>query len=145
MPLDKVGSWTNPEEDKKDKVNPSELTQVGTWQQSKTRPQSERKAYQTPEVEKKLTETGDVDHAMRISKGDLDWSLRVTRGVAPDTAARVKKLADEAKLPRGTVKANPDTTADMLRSKEVYSFLTELNEKGQPKRPYTTNWLTDPD
>jgi len=147
MKLEKVGAWSaeNNEKEPQDKPkNAPALTQIGTWKESNTLPAKEKPFYETPENEKTLTQSGDLDTAMRVSKGDLTWALKVTRGIEPDTSARVKQISEALKMPKDTIKRNLGTAEEIKRAREVIRQLTEKDTDGKPRYPYTLAWLSDP-
>ena len=149
MKIIKTGNWNEPKETEAEGSVLQEnkdlnLRPIGKWKERPTVPQ-EKEQFERPEAEAALAKSGDLETAIAVSKGDIPWSLRVTRGVDPDTAARVSQIASSINMPNGTVSRNLGDAEDMERAQGVIKMLTEKDAENKPKFPKTIAWLQNPE
>ena len=122
------------------------VTPVGRWDKRARVPKvTDDRPFDTPEIEQALQISKDLDTAMRVSRGDLGWALKNTRGINPDDAARVKELTDKLRIDPGTVQRNLGTVEEIQRENEILNLLAETNKEGDLRFPYTVAWLLDPE
>jgi len=84
------------------------------------------------------------DQAVQIARGDLQWALKTFRGVNPDVAARVQKLARQKGVPVGLVIKNQGEFEQADEAEKLLQSLHEKDADGKFKYPNTVNWIRDP-
>lgn len=128
---------------------PLKLTPVGTLDEVNAvagAPSANETAwYKRADVEQAVLASGDLDLAMRASQGNLEWALQLTKGIKPETAARIRALSAKTGYPEDTVRRNMGEVEDRAEALEVIKTLTEKDDKGGFKYPYTLAWLGDPE
>lgn len=87
---------------------------------------------------------GGFDTAVRLDQGNLTWALQTFKGLSPDEAARVQKIATERKIPFDQVERDSKSWKEWEESARIFESLFETNSKKELKYPYTANWLTNP-
>lgn len=103
------------------------------------------KSYESPDITKRLLESSDLDEAMSLSSGDLEFALKTTRGVKPEIARYIKNISSKTNAPKDTVQRNLSTFEDIAKAKDITKMLSETNEDGSYKYPKTLGWLQNPE
>lgn len=92
-----------------------------------------------------VIDSGDLDTAVRVTQGNIAWALQVTKGIDPDTAAKVQKLAESNNLPFDTIQKNPKIVEEYNNAAELLRGALQFNKDGTLKHPYTAAWLSNPE
>lgn len=87
---------------------------------------------------------GGFDTAVRMDKGNLAWALETFKGIPPDTAAKVQKIAKNRDLPFQQVASGQKEWKEWTEAQQIFESLYEVDETNTLKYPYTVSWINDP-
>jgi len=87
----------------------------------------------------------DIDEAVALSGGDLDYSLAVTHGIEPKMAQKIKTISKENSLPMNYVIENYAETQNDDKARRIKNKLLERREDGELVNPITARLFSDPD
>ena len=83
------------------------------------------------------------DTAVRVNLGDLKWPLTRFKGINPDVAAQVDKLAKANGIPFDLAEHGKDDLAVLEQARSIYNSIFATDDKGNFVYPNTVAWLND--
>lgn len=85
------------------------------------------------------------DKGVDLDRGDLNWSLQAFKGLSPEQASKVQRIAKDQDIPFEQIAGNKEVWNQWQEAEEIYKSLLERQEDGSLKYPITAKYLSKPE